>query len=897
MSKPLNDERSKKSYANELVAQTTVNGWNAPVKLYKNYYKAMALGLTGNKSTTGYYPDFTPAGKVGLIPGIKSANVSPTELVTYDHSWQVDTKKSYVSNSLGTALASMSGGTVYAPDSYNDKIDLAVYLQELETVGELKKRLSAKGVCVPIPVWGWDTADVDISNALGNTVYMPSLMKLNGVFHECSCTGDLGENQTGSITVTPKTTDEFDDWIVVKSALMYGRTNPKAGERTQIDMNPNTNLAPRPAMMGKISERGGAVAQQKTYKSGLFSVPGMQYKQKTLNTAMWQRYGMPSIGVNYNGNSTNVSNVNSANFTYGMESNFTGFPLLYGMNSHESCNAPWVSGYYNVLKNAGPISNPVLTGHLYKTTFQNVSWWTFASVIGPSAKTKDYLRECYGAQQICLLNRASTVINKSNINQYPIIGGSEDSGIYDDKALIPTSATSFSNPYYLAFPNKESLISFFADWGILATEDLLDATQGDNDTWDDEEPDPDDWGPWDPDSPGDDDWDNPTDPGIPYDPDDPGDEPLPPDISLVTSATGSTSYVLRKSEVEEVNTWLMGEDFLTDASNLFYDKMSAINSLTLFPFNVVNHDPTHCEGVTTLKIAGAVKAPQNCYLIRDGYNYWVSGGKIDFGTDFKSLRPDFMTFSGCTYTVFIPCYGNVEVDGSAVIYRSLHLDYAVDIVTGSASAVLRSYPIEGYGQKDVGYVVGIYPCQVGTVVPLVSSNTVQRQIAIIQGIASGAQGGSVNGNNAGRSVPVSRTSGVSPSGFKEVKNAPSPGATSAALGVAGAVVGAAAGAVMGGIESAMSNPLAYSHIGTVGPMSAWATGFKAQLTVTATIPAYPANYEYLMGQMTSQHGYLYKFAQNGLNYVQCEVARLNVPDATQLEKSLIESALMEGVYV
>ena len=887
------------------------SSWSAPLKLLNKYYTAAWNAQQGLRPEQANADPATyqPVTRVSFSPNILgNATNSPRDNGTMGFNWDDNNTMVTYGDGFGGDFSKLTASAPETLDDFDQNADYAV-LFSTKTVSEAR---GSNIAVVPVPISGFDTYSATVSNPLGGAVNLPFGCGACGTYMQAYVTGDRNESQNGSITVTPISTTEYDDWLVLDLAQFYNRKRGNKSPRSPVK-NPNQN---RPRVFLKSSGRGAFTASQNTYNSTgaiTSSLKWLTYKPGYYKSQGLEQLTMPETGNSYNNNKNGYGCGVSSDRR--ICENLVGgnAPLALGNNGR---NAPWISGCYNALRYRVVTDDDNFNvRHLFrrKQTELNLYYYPYCYVDGEL--TTDYLRECYGAQQLAFISPAAKTLKPtlSDYGDYVSIGSGEMAddipGYYRINSWL--TANTYNN-FYLAFPDEKSIIDFFADWGILATTDPNEALNGENNNAGDETPDGG-WGPWDPDSGGGDPWDNPTNPEpdkspVPYDPNNPGVNPLDPIAPGVSTATGSTSFVLTQSQVLEIENWLMSEDFVNNASALFVDKMSAVNSLTLFPFDILTHDIPHLDSETNISIATVPHTVSSgVYIIKSGYNTWIKGGSITFGDNWLALRGDFSAFRNSSYSCFIPFVGMVDVPASSVIYRKLQLDYCVDMVSGAGTAVLRSYPsgnVYDYNRvQDAGYIVAMYPCQIGLPVPLVSNNSAQRSYAVMMGTISGAINGSSGGYSRGTNAAnaINKTTAVpdvtSGAGFATKAAGAGMGLASGALGVGLSVIGAGIGAVKGHIDASIANPLEFSHVGSMGPMSSWTLGFTPYLTVTSQIPAYPADYEYVMGQQSSQRGYLYKFSYNGYNYVECYATKLEIPGATSSELALIQTALQKGVFI
>lgn len=335
---------------------------------------------------------------------------------------------------------------------------------------------------------------------------------------------------------------------------------------------------------------------------------------------------------------------------------------------------------------------------------------------------------------------------------------------------------------------------------------------------------------------------NPTVPTIPSYSDNTSDkiEPTTPNISAINAAS---VYALSLSGVKSLLRWLMTEDFTKNISELFSDKLSAIDDLKILPFDIVNHDTTHTQASESLTIANVTGAV-TCHKIIPNYNCIIEGGSYHY----TAYWGDFNDYTSASYYLYIPYGGIVELSPSFVVNRDLRLLYALDIMSGNATAVIYSN----------GVFVKTVPCQMGQTIPITYTNTNQR----------------------------------------EIKN------TLAAMNAGTTLINMAAGKtdILGGVlnigntiaRTAMTNPLT---IGSIGNFSANTSIIMPQnpfLIISRIQQAIPESMEGIIGKPSNTHNNISAFVGSG--FVQINASHINTTATTE-EQSQIISLLQNGIFI
>lgn len=914
----------------------TQNGVKAPLKLIKNYLdkatpKPNVSSSVGGTAELGVIKPAKPKpmidGTMGLmIPGMGQDSSQPGASALLENipaQWNNSSTYCAHENFLAGFINRLQGSSV-EDNNYTKDQDIAI-LFDYETVAAAKTRLNRNYVVDPINIVGGDFGDQTlILDALhGNAqVKQGTPAFVAGVYADGNVTGEIQDDNglRGSITCTVNDTDEYDDWLVLKSVVMYTRKQGTSVARTV------RNLAAYPqypAVMCQMNTVSSVMQfkQQLNVLGFIHATTLLGYKDDITERRFYGYIPMPDPGVAFTVSPTASTAMSSGMQTsvmkYGVEGSGRGFPTNAGL-TFRSTNHPWTPGYYNRIQwvpSVGSGTKGLFPWYAYGVpNLADPSHIYFGWMYTVGDPSPDYLEECYGAKNIFFAPTNSYTYNYptgtgligNGLSGHSPIGrglnNPASTGVW--VPLAPLIDGSRQCIQRIAFPDEQHIKDFYADWGILATTDAAEAQNGDNNTLPDA-PGGEGWGPWDPFSPPAEPWENPSNgndgPPVDFDPNQPGVDPFDSDIPHLSPAIAVGGYVLSVGQLKQVQDWLCNGDFLKDSSNLFVDKMSAFNGATMFPFDIYAHDQEHCGFTGSLVMAGAPMTLE-CAKLEGSYNCFVDGGSLEFGVDWKALRPDFNAFVNSSYTITVPFVGNIEIPASAAIYRKITLKYAVDMLNGAGTAILYSYPAADYPAVDQGFLIGMYPCQVGQPIPFVSDNTTQRNFAITMGAISGALGGGSKGAENGKRAynamgGAGQAAEFDSAGFMTTKATAGAGAAGAAAGVGIALAGAAIGAAKGAFDAAISNPYEMTHAGAIGSLSAWSFGFRARLTVTSQIPATPYGYSYVMGSQTSQRGVLSRFSYNNYNYVESYALRLNISGATATELKLISDALQGGVFI
>lgn len=325
----------------------------------------------------------------------------------------------------------------------------------------------------------------------------------------------------------------------------------------------------------------------------------------------------------------------------------------------------------------------------------------------------------------------------------------------------------------------------------------------------------------------------------------------------ITAANLCNSYVYDFLNVKKLFNWFCDSSYFKNQSELFADKLSAVMGLMQYPFDLVTHDPAHVTAVdktTIVSVTGDVQG----HTLDNGYNCIVSGGSIEY----LSYYGNFADYNSCSYSVYVPFGGLVEIPAHAVVNRRLTLTYGIDLTTGRATAVLKSYAL---GDEKLGALVKLIPCQLGNSIPVQASNSAQKEVA------SAMAGVSLLGN------------------------------------IIGTVSNFAGGNVVGGISSALgtvnalgssldSGRVSFSASGSLTP----STGFMLPLTPFLCIVrdkmVNAQNRAFYLGTPTQIYTRLGDLPHsNNLTVVQGVL--IDIPEATESERQEINALLNSGVFL
>lgn len=502
---------------------------------------------------------------------------------------------------------------------------------------------------------------------------------------------------------------------------------------------------------------------------------------------------------------------------------------------------PWTTNYsafssttapFNILGNNlwSTFGDVFLSSHLQK----NYNYPYIASYAQPQT----VLESAYGSRLVLCHNNANDTPTGSDVatNIVGFVDG--------EKMFLPIAAdNSITSRVKMIFPDIQSIIDMFADFGIPATTEQSVAENFPTNIF----PNVDISAGYDT---------NPTPTIDSYPDNSTSDFEIKRPLLPFNPAVDTT--VFNAGNVDSLMRWLTTSTFYDNISRLFNEPLSAIIALRYYPFDIVQHDSAHTTLNDTVSIVNVTAEGITGYSVGDDYNAVISGGSMEY----TAYYGNFADWTNCRYQIYIPYVGIVDVPPSHVINRRLDLSYIVDFLTGKTTAILKSYDKD----TNIGNVVLMRECSLSVDVPITYSNFNQQQLTRAMSVLSGVQ---------------STVSGA---------------ANGASGGVAGAVAGALTGAVGGAMNAAqtyITTPLEMGAVGTVGSSGGYNLPQTAYLIINKRPLAVPSNgFESVSGRASSA----YQPIGDVSGLVKCENARLDI-NCTQAEKDEISSLLSGGVYV
>lgn len=303
--------------------------------------------------------------------------------------------------------------------------------------------------------------------------------------------------------------------------------------------------------------------------------------------------------------------------------------------------------------------------------------------------------------------------------------------------------------------------------------------------------------------------------------------------------------------------------------------MDFILSLQVFPFDLSSLLHTDSSNVCI----GTGQYP----LAVSGKKLLTINHILDCGT-MAIPRPysDFRDYENMTITAYLPYCGSVELNPGDVVGRSVGIEYSVDTLSGSCTAVLTVYDDEGYL-----YNVGMINGQISASIPMTATNSGQIRAHRISDVASlaGLAGNTFLGN-------ITQGSSISPSG---VDSNP-----------IGAISSLATGTVGRSFNSAISAQQMFANRFSRGAIScptlAGGNGIAAfyqpacpYIQMRYGLYQKPANYDHSVGGVSASSNPLSSYAGSG--FTVCENVDISGFTCHEEERSAIKALLESGVYL
>lgn len=417
-------------------------------------------------------------------------------------------------------------------------------------------------------------------------------------------------------------------------------------------------------------------------------------------------------------------------------------------------------------------------------------------------------------------------------------------------------ANAGTNSYCLY--TKQSLVNFFALFGVKVTFSLDEAKYKNTDEWE-YQPNyeyipPNTGGGEDPENPeggGDGTVDNKTDiieEG---------------DLSTGTSEL-SASYLINYTQLKLLQDNFNDATKWTDISRWFYEPSSAVINIVRFPFDISRFQPSSQVTAQNISIMGRELTQDgvtiNGYLLGKDAITRIPMGSISIPEYYGS----FLDYDPYTkISIYLPYFGFYTISAMNVVGKTLKLWYNIAYTDGSAVAVLESDETPIY----------IYKSQIGYIVPMCKTDALQKQQDRVMSVISGA------------------TSMLS-SGASGAASAVASGASGGGSGVdTGSMV--AMGQTAINTASSLLTKTSVIASGVTEGQHARALTNKPYLIIERPVTAMPSNYGAIKGYQCNLYGKLNTFK----GFTVCDNIKLDGVFAYESEKDKIKQLLMQGVIL
>lgn len=335
---------------------------------------------------------------------------------------------------------------------------------------------------------------------------------------------------------------------------------------------------------------------------------------------------------------------------------------------------------------------------------------------------------------------------------------------------------------------------------------------------------------------------NPTEKDIPITPDIPTSDVPELNIFTIPTTSWNSFYILELADLTELS------QFLWNSDDTIYDSivkglalcgnrpLDAIISLRLYPFNISQYAETVDQNLNIGRITVDINTVKR--LTKYTPKIHIGSKYIDrYYGDFKDYSPY------TSLTLYLPYYGNIELDTNTVMGKTLNIDIIFDIYTGTGTYILSLN----------GNIFKLVDCNIGFDIPITATDYNAVTSSIFNGIMQTSIGlGSIASGNL--------------------------------LGI---------GAAANGINSLVSAQSSGGYQTSARPKSLISLMLCQYPYIIRTYTPYdePTNYNI-------QHGYPYN-KTNTISalkgYMEIENANLNINNATDSEITTLRELLKSGI--
>lgn len=184
--------------------------------------------------------------------------------------------------------------------------------------------------------------------------------------------------------------------------------------------------------------------------------------------------------------------------------------------------------------------------------------------------------------------------------------------------------------------------------------------------------------------------------------------------------TYTTTYLCRKSDINNLSNYIWSDDFINNVIRLFENPAELITNNVFFPFSLTeNQTLTDPEQI---KI-GNMNAPTSTTGIPAGQTY--NRRRITPYYEYTSYYGNFLDYAPYSkYFLYLPYIGFVDIDGNDVIKHQIHIEYVFELETGDCTA---------YFYSD-SRLVSQFNGRLGTPIGLSNSNQILKNLGMAQAV-------------------------------------------------------------------------------------------------------------------------------------------------------------------
>ena len=322
--------------------------------------------------------------------------------------------------------------------------------------------------------------------------------------------------------------------------------------------------------------------------------------------------------------------------------------------------------------------------------------------------------------------------------------------------------------------------------------------------------------------------------------------PFPPLPTINFLDTGFISmYMPTQTQLRSFNDWLWTSNFIDNFKKIFENPMDSVIGLSILPVTATTSPSNIRIGSLDSGVASSKVLQQY---------YYIDFGKIAVGT-FNSTFYDFAPYTKAE--IYLPYIGTRALDIDEIMESTLWLQYMVDVLTGSVSAMLHVRRTKG--SENVNGVLYTWNGNMGVQGPVSGKDYTQFIKTFISGVSSTA---------------MSATAGF------------------AAGGPSGAAMGAGM-AVIGNTTNAAKTPSPIMHSGNISANTGIECVNFPYIIFSRPIVAIPSSIRHDEGLYSNISGKIGSVS----GFVKVKAVHVEGLPATNDEKAELEQILKAGIIV